>query len=89
MEKVSKKGETSTKKGKTAMLVPVDNILLHKGARKHKVKPVPRPMSQEEVLKIATSSRAETETIGCVVAIIAGNERRQLLPDMSIFMQLS
>ncbi|CAN6677888.1 unnamed protein product [Malus baccata var. baccata] len=33
MEKVGKKGETNAKKGKTPMLVPVDNILFHKGAR--------------------------------------------------------
>ncbi|KAM1942663.1 hypothetical protein ACFX15_011106 [Malus domestica] len=35
MEKVGKKGETNAKKGKAPMLVHVDDILFHKGARKH------------------------------------------------------
>ncbi|KAB2600452.1 hypothetical protein D8674_010723 [Pyrus ussuriensis x Pyrus communis] len=63
MEKVSKKRGTSTKKGTTPMLVPVDDILFHKGARKHRVRPAPRPKSQEEVLKITASKRAEAEAI--------------------------
>ncbi|KAB2617611.1 hypothetical protein D8674_013480 [Pyrus ussuriensis x Pyrus communis] len=49
VEKVSKKRETSTKKwkigtkkGKATMLVSVDDILFHKGARKHRVKPISR-----------------------------------------------
>ncbi|KAB2626303.1 hypothetical protein D8674_017963 [Pyrus ussuriensis x Pyrus communis] len=69
MEKVSKKGGTSTKKGKTPMLVPVDDIL-----------PTPRPKSQEEVLKITASKKAEAEAIGWVAAIVTGEERRLLPP---------
>ncbi|KAB2634719.1 hypothetical protein D8674_038167 [Pyrus ussuriensis x Pyrus communis] len=79
MEKVSKKGGTSTNKGKAPMLVPVDDILFHKGARKHRVRPAPRPKSQEEVLKITASKRAEAEAIRCAAAIVAREERR-LLP---------
>ncbi|KAB2634503.1 hypothetical protein D8674_038359 [Pyrus ussuriensis x Pyrus communis] len=68
MEKVSKKGGTSTNKGKTPILVLVDDILFHKGARKRRVRPAPRPKSQEEA-------------IGCAAAIVAGDERR-LLPHL-------
>ncbi|KAM1481222.1 hypothetical protein ACFX2I_028274 [Malus domestica] len=80
MEKMGKKGETNTKKGKAPILVPVDDILFHKGARKHRVRPTPKPKSQNEVLKIATSKKAEIEAIGCVAAIVAGEERRLLTP---------
>ncbi|KAB2632514.1 hypothetical protein D8674_028761 [Pyrus ussuriensis x Pyrus communis] len=80
VEKVSKKGGTSTKKGKTPMLVPVNDILFHKGAHKHWVRPAPRPKSQEEVLKITASKRAEAEAIGCAAAIVTGEERRLLPP---------
>ncbi|XP_028947712.2 uncharacterized protein [Malus domestica] len=79
MEKLGKKWETSAKKGKTPMLVPVDDILFHKGARKHRVRPTPKPKSQEEVLKIAASKKAEVKAIGCAVAIVAEEEIR-LLP---------
>ncbi|XP_050108338.1 GRIP domain-containing protein RUD3-like [Malus sylvestris] len=82
MEKVGKKGETNAKKGKAPMLVPVDDILFHKGARKHRVRPTPKPRSQKEVLKIATSKKAKTEAIGCAAAIVAGDKRR-LLPHLS------
>nr|XP_028947712.1 uncharacterized protein LOC114820698 [Malus domestica] len=61
------------------MLVPVDDILFHKGARKHRVRPTPKPKSQEEVLKIAASKKAEVKAIGCAVAIVAEEEIR-LLP---------
>ncbi|KAM2695370.1 hypothetical protein EV1_039871 [Malus domestica] len=61
------------------MLVPVDNILLHKGARKHQVRPAPRPKSQEEILKITTLKKAKAEAIECAAAIVVGEERR-LLP---------
>ncbi|XP_050141390.1 uncharacterized protein LOC126617379 [Malus sylvestris] len=80
MEKVGKKGETNAKKGKTPMLVPVDDILFHKGARKHRVRPTPKPKSQNEVLKIATLKKAEAEAIGCAAAIVARDERRLLPP---------
>ncbi|XP_050125669.1 uncharacterized protein LOC126602877 [Malus sylvestris] len=80
MEKVGKKGETNAKKGKTPILVPVNDILFHKGARKHRVRLTPKPKSQEEVLKIAASKKAEVEAIGCAVAIVVGEERRMLLP---------
>ncbi|KAB2619948.1 hypothetical protein D8674_039435 [Pyrus ussuriensis x Pyrus communis] len=73
------RGGTNTKKGKTPMLVPVDDILFHKGARKHRGRPAPRPKSQEKVLKITASKRAEAEAIRCAAAIVAGEERR-LLP---------
>ncbi|RXH78721.1 hypothetical protein DVH24_002239 [Malus domestica] len=63
------------------MLVLIDNILFHKGARNHRVKPIPRLKSQEEVLKIATSKRAEAEAIRCAAAIVAGEDRR-LLPSL-------
>ncbi|KAM1944810.1 hypothetical protein ACFX15_013004 [Malus domestica] len=65
VEKVGKKGETNAKIGKAPMLVPVYDILFHKGARKHQVRPTPKPKSQEEVLKIAASKKAEAEVIGC------------------------
>ncbi|KAB2628783.1 hypothetical protein D8674_033578 [Pyrus ussuriensis x Pyrus communis] len=77
---VSEKGGTNTKKGKAHMLVPVDDILFHKGAHKHRVRPAPRPKSQEEVLKITASKRAEDEVIGYAAAIVAGEERRLLPP---------
>ena len=81
MEKVGKKGGTSAKKGKAPMLVPVDDILFHKGARKHWVRLTSKPKSQEEVLKIAASKKAEAEAIGCAAAIVARDER-QLLPPL-------
>ncbi|CAN6566775.1 unnamed protein product [Malus baccata var. baccata] len=79
MEKVGKKWESSAKKGKAPMLVPVYDILFYKGACKHRVRPTPKPKSQEEVLKIVASKNAEAEAIGCVAAIVTGDERR-LLP---------
>ncbi|KAB2626065.1 GRIP domain-containing protein RUD3-like [Pyrus ussuriensis x Pyrus communis] len=78
MEKVSKKGGTSTKEGKASMLVPVDDILFHKRARKHRVRPTPRPKSQKGVFKITASKKAEAEAIGYATAIVAGDERRLL-----------
>ncbi|KAB2635073.1 hypothetical protein D8674_025607 [Pyrus ussuriensis x Pyrus communis] len=69
-------------KRKAPMLVPIDDILFHKGARKHRVRPAPRPKSQEVDLKITTSKRAEVEAIGCAAAIVAREERR-LLPLLS------
>ncbi|RXH80364.1 hypothetical protein DVH24_041511 [Malus domestica] len=80
MEKVGKKGETNAKKGKALMLVPVDDILFHKGARKHRVRPTPKPKSQKEVLKIAASKKAEAEAIGCAATIVTREERRLLPP---------
>ncbi|CAN6680775.1 unnamed protein product [Malus baccata var. baccata] len=79
VEKVGKKGETNAKQGKAFMLVPVDDILFHKGARKHRVRPTPKPKSQEEVLKIAASKKAEAEAIECATTIVA-REKRRLLP---------
>ncbi|KAB2630918.1 S ribonuclease [Pyrus ussuriensis x Pyrus communis] len=79
MEKVSKKWGTSTKKGKAPMLVPVDDILFHNGARKHWVRLAPIPKSQEKVFKITASKRAEVEAIGCAATIVA-EEKRRLLP---------
>ncbi|CAN6541230.1 unnamed protein product [Malus baccata var. baccata] len=79
MEKVGKKGETNAKQGKAFMLVPVDDILFHKGARKHRVRPTSKPKSQEEVLKIAASKKAEAEAIECATTIVA-REKRRLLP---------
>ncbi|KAB2626320.1 hypothetical protein D8674_017980 [Pyrus ussuriensis x Pyrus communis] len=67
--RASKKGGTSTNKRKAPMLVPVDDILFHKGARKHR-----------EVLKITASKRAEVEAIECAATIVAGEERRLLPP---------
>ena len=78
VEKVGKKGETKAKKGKAPMLVPVDDILFHKGARKHRVRPTPKPKSQEEVLKIDASNKAKAEAIGCAATIVAREERRPL-----------
>ncbi|XP_050156040.1 uncharacterized protein LOC126629928 [Malus sylvestris] len=63
------------------MLVPVDDILFHMGARKHWVRPTPKPKSQEEVIKIAASKKAEAEAIGCAATIVA-REERQLLPHL-------
>nr|XP_028960462.1 GRIP domain-containing protein RUD3-like isoform X1 [Malus domestica]XP_028960463.1 GRIP domain-containing protein RUD3-like isoform X1 [Malus domestica]XP_028960464.1 GRIP domain-containing protein RUD3-like isoform X1 [Malus domestica]XP_028960465.1 GRIP domain-containing protein RUD3-like isoform X1 [Malus domestica]XP_028960466.1 GRIP domain-containing protein RUD3-like isoform X1 [Malus domestica]XP_028960467.1 GRIP domain-containing protein RUD3-like isoform X1 [Malus domestica]XP_02 len=62
------------------MLVPVDDILFHKGARKHRVRPTPKLKSQEEVLKIAASKKAEAEAIGCAATIVTRDERRLLPP---------
>ncbi|KAM1011123.1 hypothetical protein ACFX2I_046450 [Malus domestica] len=70
VEKMGKKRETSTKKGKTPMLVPVDDILFHKRARKHRVRPALKLKSQEEVLKIVASKKDEAEAIGCATAIV-------------------
>ncbi|CAN6685345.1 unnamed protein product [Malus baccata var. baccata] len=81
MEKVGKKRETNAKKGKTHMLVPVDDILFHKGARKHWVRPTPKPKSQDEVLKIAALKKAKAKVIGCAATIVARDERR-LLPHL-------
>ncbi|KAB2597326.1 hypothetical protein D8674_000246 [Pyrus ussuriensis x Pyrus communis] len=80
VEEVSKKGGTSTKKGKAPMLVPVDDILFHKGAHKHRVRPALRSKSQEEVLKITTSKNTEAEAIGYAAVIVTGEERRLLPP---------
>ncbi|KAB2600236.1 GRIP domain-containing protein RUD3-like [Pyrus ussuriensis x Pyrus communis] len=80
IEKVSKKGGTRTKKGKTPMLVPVDDILFHKGARKHRVRPTPRSKSQEEVLKITASKKAEAEAIRYVNNCLAG--RRSMVDEL-------
>ncbi|CAN6571572.1 unnamed protein product [Malus baccata var. baccata] len=76
VENVGKKGDTSTKKRKAPMLVPVEDILFHKEARKHQVRPSPKHKSQEQVIKIAASKKAEAEAISCAAAIIAGEERR-------------
>ncbi|KAB2606380.1 hypothetical protein D8674_006097 [Pyrus ussuriensis x Pyrus communis] len=54
---------------------------LDMGCAWHMVKLVPRPKSQEVVFKIATTKRAKAEAIGCVVAIVVGEERR-LLPHL-------
>ncbi|CAN6677928.1 unnamed protein product [Malus baccata var. baccata] len=62
------------------MLVPVDDILFHKGAHKHRMRPTPKPKSQNEVLKIATSKKAEAKAIGCDAAIVTGEKRRLLPP---------
>ncbi|KAB2627802.1 GRIP domain-containing protein RUD3-like [Pyrus ussuriensis x Pyrus communis] len=69
---------TSTKKGKTPMLVPVDDILFHKGTRKHRLRLTPRPKSQEEA-------------IGCAATIVAGEERRLLphLPTINLIFPLT
>ncbi|CAN6723224.1 unnamed protein product [Malus baccata var. baccata] len=63
------------------MLVPIDDILFHKGACKHRVRPTPKPKSQEEVIKIAASKKAEVEAIGCAATIVA-REKRRLLPSL-------
>ncbi|KAM2317433.1 hypothetical protein ACFX1S_001150 [Malus domestica] len=65
MEKVGKKVETSTKKRRVPVLVPSEDILFHKEARKHRV---------------AASKKAEAEAIGCAAAIVAGEDRRLLPP---------
>ncbi|RXH95442.1 hypothetical protein DVH24_007942 [Malus domestica] len=51
------------------MLVPSEDILFHKEACKHRVRPSIKPKSQEEVLKIAASRKAETGAIRCAAAI--------------------
>ncbi|CAN6567960.1 unnamed protein product [Malus baccata var. baccata] len=79
MEKVGKKVETSTKKRRVPMLVPSEDILFHKEARKHRVRPIIKTKSREEVLKVAASKKAEAEAIGCAAAIVAGEDKR-LLP---------
>ncbi|KAM2481836.1 hypothetical protein PS1_005301 [Malus domestica] len=80
MEKVGKKVETSTKKRRVPMLVPSEDILFHKEARKHRVRPIIKTKSREEVLKVAASKKAEAEAIGCAAAIVAGEDRRLLPP---------
>ncbi|CAN6678069.1 unnamed protein product [Malus baccata var. baccata] len=83
LEKVGKKVETSTKKRRVPMLVPSEDILFHKEARKHRVRPIIKTKSREEVLKVAASKKAEAEAIGCAAAIVAGEDRR-LLPPLPI-----
>ncbi|KAM1513392.1 hypothetical protein ACFX1Z_024827 [Malus domestica] len=80
MEKVGKKVETSTKKMRVPMLVPSEDILFHKEARKHRVRPISKTKSREEVLKVAASKKAEAEAIGCAAAIVAEEDRRLLPP---------
>ncbi|KAM1792090.1 hypothetical protein ACFX12_035984 [Malus domestica] len=80
MEKVGKKVETSTKKMRVPMLVPSEDIFFHKEARKHRVRPIIKTKSREEVLKVAASKKAEAEAIGCAAAIVAGEDMRLLLP---------
>ncbi|CAN6695854.1 unnamed protein product [Malus baccata var. baccata] len=80
VEKVGKKGETNAKKGKAPMLVLVDDILFHKGSRKHRVRSTPKPKSQEGVLKIAASKKVEAEAIECAATIVARDEKRLLPP---------
>ncbi|CAN6678873.1 unnamed protein product [Malus baccata var. baccata] len=80
LEKVGKKVETSTKKRRVPMLVPSEDILFHKEARKHRVRPIIKTKSREEVLKVAASKKAEAEAIGCAAAIVAGEDRRLLPP---------
>ncbi|CAN6555152.1 unnamed protein product [Malus baccata var. baccata] len=80
VEKVGKKVETSTKKMRVPMLVPSEDILFHKEACKHQVRPIIKTKSREEVLKVAASKKAEAEAIGCAAAIVAGEDRRLLPP---------
>ncbi|CAN6722537.1 unnamed protein product [Malus baccata var. baccata] len=80
MKKVGNKVDTSTKKRRVPMLVPSEDILFHKEARKHRVRPIIKTKSREEVLKVAASKKAEAEAIGCVAAIVTGEDRRLLPP---------
>ncbi|CAN6678027.1 unnamed protein product [Malus baccata var. baccata] len=80
VEKVGKKVETSTKKRRVPMLVPSEDILFHKEAHKHRGRPIIKTKSQEEVLKVAASKKAEAEAIGCAAAIVAEEDRRLLPP---------
>ncbi|CAN6543604.1 unnamed protein product [Malus baccata var. baccata] len=80
MEKVGKKVETSTKKRRVPMLVPSEDILFHKEARKHRVRPIIKTKYREEVLKVAASKKAEVEAIGYAAAIVAGEDKRLLPP---------
>ncbi|CAN6687495.1 unnamed protein product [Malus baccata var. baccata] len=80
VEKVGKKVETSTKKMRVPMLVPSEDILFHKEACKHQVRPIIKTKSREEVLKVAASKKAEAEAIGYAAAIVAGEDRRLLPP---------
>ncbi|KAM1821666.1 hypothetical protein ACFX14_023806 [Malus domestica] len=82
VEKVGKKVETSTKKRRVPMLVPSEYILFHKESRKHRVRPIIKTKSREEVLKVAASKKAEAVAIGCAATIVAGEDRR-LLPPLS------
>ncbi|KAM1519011.1 hypothetical protein ACFX1Z_021876 [Malus domestica] len=76
VEKVGKKVETSTKKRRVPMLVPSEDILFHK----HRVRPIIKTNSREEVLKVAALKKAEAEAIRCDAAIVAGEDRRLLPP---------
>ncbi|KAM0966191.1 hypothetical protein ACFX2C_021990 [Malus domestica] len=78
MEKVGKKVETSTKKMRVPMLVPSEDILFHKEARNHQVRPIIKTKSREKVLKVAALKKAEAEAIGCAAAIVAREDRRLL-----------
>ncbi|KAB2597236.1 hypothetical protein D8674_000156 [Pyrus ussuriensis x Pyrus communis] len=53
--------------------------VVEEGARKHRVRPVPRPKSQEVVLKIVASKKDEVRAIEWAVAKIAG-ELKRLMP---------
>ncbi|CAN6547723.1 unnamed protein product [Malus baccata var. baccata] len=49
VEKVGKKGETNAKKGKSPMLVPIDDILFHKGARRRStIDKLGKPLDENE-----------------------------------------
>ncbi|CAN6680697.1 unnamed protein product [Malus baccata var. baccata] len=80
VEKVGKKVETSTKKRRVPMLVPSEDILFHKEACKHRVRPIIKTKSREEVLKVTASKKAEAEAIGCAAAIVDREDRRLLPP---------
>ncbi|CAN6688925.1 unnamed protein product [Malus baccata var. baccata] len=54
--------------------------MFHKKACKHRVRPIIKTKSREEVLKVAASKKAEAEAIGCAVDIVAGEDRRLLPP---------
>ncbi|CAN6716680.1 unnamed protein product [Malus baccata var. baccata] len=81
VEKVGKKVETSTKKRRVPMSVPSEDILFHKEARKHRVRPIIKTRSREEVLKVTASKKVEVEAIRCAAAIVAVEDRR-LLPHL-------
>ncbi|KAM2351932.1 hypothetical protein ACFXTH_006681 [Malus domestica] len=80
VEKVGKKVETSTKKMRVPMLVPSEDILFHKEVCKHRGRPIIKTKSQEEVIKVVASKKAEAEAIGCAAAIVAREDRRLLPP---------
>ncbi|CAN6544621.1 unnamed protein product [Malus baccata var. baccata] len=84
MEKVGKKWETNAKKGKTPMSVPVNDILFHKRARKHWVRPINYIANIKDWYRgRGRRQREAREILEKNAATIVAREERRLLPPLS------